>query len=953
MALKTKPFRCIAVVGSIICLCLGFRNGLAQAGPISPTVVLTPAERTWIASHPTIQIGDPALPPYHFAESGRHTGYQVEMLDAMLAQVGLQGRYVELPLAELLDGLRIGSYDVIMDPIYEKARDKFIAFSDRSFDVTLGIFARYDRQDITDLASLRGKRIGSYRNYALEARLKNLLPDSPIVEAEDSEGMLRLVSTGAADFCVVELRAGEFILQKKQLSNVATKGVFQEPGRSAARAYDYGVRKSLPLLKSILDKSYRAMAPSEKERIWKRWFASAPDAEALALTAEERDWLAAKHVVRARVADYPPYMLNSPVPSGMAVDYLAAVAKRFGFEVEFLPASYDWRTSIEDVERAHQHYDLLLAMNRAPGREQQFALTADYLTAPWVIYTRNDSPYIGTIEALKGKTVAAERNYAVTDKLKNRYPGIRLLEVERPADALHAVATGRADAYVGNLANANYLIRTLGLKNLMVAAPSPFGDHTQAMAIRKDWAVLAGLIDKGIAAMPPDEVNAIHQKWGAVEASPRIDYELVWKVTAVAALILIAFFYWNRRLSREIDHRKRVEDDLRRAKESAEAANQSKSAFLANMSHEIRTPLHAITGMAHLIRRSGVTTQQAERLDRIDAAGQHLLGIINDILDLSKIEADKLVLEQTGVDISEIAEDVRIMIADRAKAKDIEVVVEMGSLPNHLIGDGTRLRQALLNYASNAVKFTDQGRIVFRIFVAEDNSDNALLRFEVQDTGVGIPPNVMARLFSAFEQADNSTTRNYGGTGLGLAITKRLARLMGGDAGATSKVGEGSMFWFTARLKKDSRVTQLRSPVGAESAEAVLKRDYSRLQIMVADDDPDNRYITQMLLKEVWPTIDVASDGIEAVELASRRSYDVILMDMRMPRMDGLDATRRIRKLPGGKDIVILALTANVFPENRAECIEAGMNDLIPKAASAEAPFTEILRCLTKRHATQ
>ncbi|MGE5465973.1 MAG: ATP-binding protein [Ignavibacteria bacterium] len=389
--------------------------------------------------------------------------------------------------------------------------------------------------------------------------------------------------------------------------------------------------------------------------------------------------------------------------------------------------------------------------------------------------------------------------------------------------------------------------------------------------------------------------------------------------------------------------------ELSVAKEAAEAASVAKSAFLANMSHEIRTPLHAITGMVSLVRRSGVTPQQAGQLDRIDVASQHLLAVLNAILDLSKIEADKFVLDEAELSVAGIVDNVRSMIGDQAGMKDLEIAVETEGLPHRLIGDATRLRQALLNYASNAVKFTQQGKITLRARVEAEDAASCLVRFEVADTGIGIAHDVLPNLFAAFEQGDKSTTRKYGGTGLGLAITKRLATLMGGEVGVASAPGAGSTFWFTARLGKAAEHEDTTELAGGEAPEAVLRRDYADLRILLADDDPDNRYITETLLKEVWARIDSVEDGVEAVDKASRERYDVILLDMRMPRMDGLEAARRIRQLPGGGDVLILALTANTFPENREQCIAAGMDDLIPKAAHAEAPFAVILRWLRRK----
>jgi PAS domain S-box-containing protein len=541
---------------------------------------------------------------------------------------------------------------------------------------------------------------------------------------------------------------------------------------------------------------------------------------------------------------------------------------------------------------------------------------------------------------------------------------------------------------------------------------------------------------------------------------------------------------WSLITYTDITAHKQAEEALELANAVANAASQAKSAFLANMSHEIRTPMNAIIGLTHLMARDTKDALQRERLGKIDGAGKHLLQIINDILDLSKIEAGKLTLEHIEFSRDELLSRAFEMVSDAASEKGLELILDTDHLPDRLTGDPKYLAQALINLLANAVKFTKKGWVRVRGELLAEQGDRLQVRFEVQDTGIGIAQDRRAALFSAFEQADGSTTRRYGGTGLGLALTGHLATLMGGTYGVESEEGVGSTFWFTAwigraqdaraaplpirglrallvddlpealsaiadrltllglavdaelsgeaavrrveaqmkaglpydvmlidwrmapmdgidtlgELRKllgaglppsvlvtahnddtmwrqarqaafdavlvkpitpsmlnDSLMRVLRrdgthqlpppAPMPEDQAAAQLRRDHFGQRVLLAEDNPINQEVASELLSSVGLTVEIAGDGARAVDLALARDYDLVLMDIQMPEMDGLAATRAIRAKVGRR-LPIIAMTANAFSDDRAACLEAGMNDHIAKPVDPPQLYGTLLRWL-------
>lgn len=408
-------------------------------------------------------------------------------------------------------------------------------------------------------------------------------------------------------------------------------------------------------------------------------------------------------------------------------------------------------------------------------------------------------------------------------------------------------------------------------------------------------------------------------------------------------------------MTREITRRRRAEDELhvthealKRAKDDAESASRAKSEFLANMSHEIRTPMNAIHGMIHLMKQDGLPDSQAARLKNIESACDHLLSVINNILDLSKIEAGKLALDLQPLTLDAVIEEVRSLVAGLAEAKGLALEIDPAPHVGTVIGDPTRIKQALINLAMNAVKFTETGSITIRSRIESEVDDELVVRLEVEDTGSGISPDVAGRLFHAFEQGDNSATRRHGGTGLGLAITRRLAKLMGGSAGLESTPARGSVFWFTMHLRRQTAAAPALPSLTTDEIEQALRAKHGNARILLVEDDAINRAVAVGMLKHAGLVVDTAENGLLALERVARNDYALILMDMQMPRMDGLEATKRLRATRRGERTPIVAMTANAFVEDKQRCMQAGMNDFITKPVTPAILFATVLHWLDR-----
>ena len=406
---------------------------------------------------------------------------------------------------------------------------------------------------------------------------------------------------------------------------------------------------------------------------------------------------------------------------------------------------------------------------------------------------------------------------------------------------------------------------------------------------------------------------------------------------------------------RLVQHQQHLEEmvkertiELARALDAAQAASRAKSSFLANMSHEIRTPMNGIMGMTSLLLRSTTEPKQLERLRIIDDASHQLMDVLNNVLDMARIDAGRMALEEHDFDPASLLREVSSPLAGEAKAKGLRIELDSDPALPQLLGDSLRIKQVLINLAANAVKFTECGTITLSACPMKSDAEGVLVEFAVSDTGIGIASEDLKRIFQVFEQADNSSTRTHGGTGLGLAISRNLVNLMGGRMEISSVPGEGSRFSFTLRLKVSAAAAQ---PAAATSAIETLS--LSGVRVLVAEDERASQEIIRELLSMEDMEVDLAADGRQAVDLARRNRYAVILMDLHLPVMDGPEASVLIRQIPQHATTPIVAMTADVFDGIREKCLQAGMNDHLTKPFTPDQLIASITYWLEQAQASR
>ncbi len=611
---------------------------------------------------------------------------------------------------------------------------------------------------------------------------------------------------------------------------------------------------------------------------------------------------------------------------GIVADYIKLIEAKLGvYFNKIRPERWSDALAMAD---AHQ-IDIISSGSASQVLQKNYQSVQPYVTNPVVIVKTENDDFVGDVDELVDDKIAIMANASYANLFFSQYPNHQFVGVESLVEGLEGVSSGKYDTMLATMALANYNIGDLGLYNLRIVGKTT-EEVELTLFVSKDKPILHGIINKALQSVSTVEHQQILNRWIKQRYVERTNYQLIILIIVVAMLIVGIFLYWNRRLSEEVLLRTNTEAALKVAKENAEKATLAKSLFLSNMSHEIRTPMNAILGFTDLLSEGIDNKQQQAFIKTIQSAGNNLLTLINDILDLSKIEAGKLDIHNVATNPHDLFSDVAQLFMVELKKKQLDFIFDVDQdIPHSLLLDTARLRQILFNLIGNAVKFTDSGSIRLKARQVELGSehDSIDLIIAIEDTGVGIAVDELAYIFGSFAQSANQDMQKFGGTGLGLPISQRLAELMNGQITVASILGQGSEFIVTMRAVEVSSHLANQTKAKQQQAENHIIL-FKPAVILIVDDIEINRQLVQECFAGSVLTFFSAASGPEALAILKQHKIDLILMDIRMPVMDGYEAAKLAKAITS---VPILALTATVLDPQTQPFIDGPFDGYIKK----------------------
>jgi len=897
-------------------------------------------------------------PPFSFVlPDGSPTGLYVEFWQ-------LWSEINDIPVTILIDDFEEGmravknrQVDIHSGLFKNQSRQQWAEFSLPFHSITTGILYNDNYSKSTKLIHMKGKKIaaksGSYQAEYVERNY----PEVELILYKDTKQIIYQLLDKEVAAIVSEI---PYLIART--AQLGLGGVFTLSEEELITNNVHAViAKGKPELLDILNTGINNIPIKKLNALEQKWLPSSKPffrnkTTSSLLSMNEQQWLDQHPIISLGIdTAWPPFEFvdNNNNYSGITADYIQFVKDKL--DIKMKPVmGLNWVEVMAAFNRGE--IDVLPGVVKTSSRAKLMQFTEPVMSLPTVIVTRKNSYYVSSMTDIANKRVGIVRGYALAEFIKDDYSDITIVPTESIAEGIKKLQVGEIDAFIDAIAVINYELEKTKAQDVNIASFSPYNLEL-SMAVRKGMEPLVNILNKIFADMEQKEKTTIANNWLSVHVQTGTDIKtiLLWTLPIAAFLIIviIVIVRINRRMQSEIDERKRVELSLKSAREIAEAASKAKSDFLANMSHEIRTPMNAVIGMSHLLEESGLNEQQQEYLDTLNTSSSSLLILISDILDMSKIEAGKLELEQAPFLLKQVVKNISAQVELHIDPTKVTYQEQFDpSLPKALLGDSLRLGQVLLNIINNAMKFTEQGEIIVSITIEEQSDDSIKLLFSIADSGIGMTQEQQDHLFKTYSQADTSTTRKYGGTGLGLSICKSLCKLMDGEIWVESVMGQGSKFSFTAKFTRlcddDPRAKLLLNKIAKKKTSTV--NDSAQKQtstnswltgkhLLVVDDNHVNLMIAKKILNKEGIQVTTAMNGEEALKVLETGTFDMVLMDIQMPVMDGYKATETIRNNIQYKDLPIIALSANVMKENIDKSFQVGMNDYLSKPINVEKLF--------------
>lgn len=924
---------------------------------------LTPAEQDFIQKHPTLKVVKSFhQPPFTIHEGHSVTGYLHDLLFEALNIAGLKARYVQggKTYDAMVEAIQKGEADLLPNMNSTRKLSDHVARTRPVVTTPNAVVGKITSPEIRTVSDLFGAKVAVVKGYAQDQHL-NRFPQIQKVHVLNNDGGFEAVRMGRADYFLNNLANSSYIIQKSFATDLRVSGELPYDDFPPL-SLSFAVSRKYAELETIVRKSLTAIPMETRIRLRKRWLGA--DGEqgrrsGLLLSEEERNWLAGKGPLRMCSAPgWPPieWIDENSRHQGISAEFMSSIAQRIGHEFELVPAE-TWDETIENLKS--RQCDFISTIPKTDGRSEYLNFTESYQELDVVIATRKEQIYIQNLDTLAGQKIGVVKDSVYQALIEKDYPSIEIVSVNDMYQGLHMVQDGKLIGLVDNLISLAFAIQHKGLVDIKISGR--VGDPIQlCMGVHKDDPMLHQILSRALGSISQQKRQEFASKWIAVKFEQEIDYSLAWKVAAATAFIVFGIFVWNRKLAafnqKVLKAKKALEQsnlEAERTKAAAEKADRAKSRFLANMSHELRTPLNAILGFSELMKRDpDITPALLNHLETINRSGEHLLSLINDVLEFSKIEAGRVVLNPETFDLHRLLLSLAEMFRLRARQKGLSLTVASAEdVPRYFLADQSKLRQILINLLGNAVKFTESGGVTLTIDSVgppeEVPSGACILCFEVRDTGPGIVEEEQEKIFDAFFQADQWQS-SHQGTGLGLPISRKFVSLMGGELTVTSHIGKGTCFSF--ELSGQCANGETASVSRYTSRVVALEAEQATYRLLVAEDNQNNRSLMVTLLKTAGFEVQEAENGRQAVEQWSWWQPHLIWMDMRMPIMDGYQATTRIKASPGGKDTVIIALTASAFEEDRIKVIEHGCDDFVRKPYRASEIFEMIKKHLGVRY---